>query len=255
MSDTPTPADPAQINARPRSACLLCPPPRTSAWRLADSGYRTCSDCLDRLRDRLADIVRRWVLLNPTPGSSGDHGSRGAPGFGSRSPASDHVIAMRDRRSSLVAKVWVGKDGRVHQEPERPPLSVHSVLETLAWDIAEARDITPPDPRADVPQLARYLDGHLDWATRQDNITELDQPLRALVAQLKPVTGDPARPKVGDCPNVDPETQQECGATLRAPIHGDTIQCTKCERTWERPEWEHLGRMIQQQSLEHRLAS
>lgn len=162
---------------------------------------------------------------------------------------------MRDRRSSTVAHVWVGKDGRVHQEPERPPLSVPGVLDTLAWDVAELRDQEGPSPRWTVHQLVTYLDANLDWSTRQTSVVELSDALRALAAQLRPVTGEPSRPKVGRCPNPDPETQAECGAPLRAPTSGDTITCKSCGRTWERPEWEHLGRMINQQQVEQRLAS
>src|SRR5690606_12400233 len=101
---------------RPAAACVLCPQPRDRRlWRLADAGYATCSVCDQRVRDTLKEIDKRYHALDPTPGASGDHG-RGAPGFGSRSPASDHIIAMTDRRSSAVARVWTAADGRVHRE-------------------------------------------------------------------------------------------------------------------------------------------
>jgi hypothetical protein len=214
---------------------------------MADHGYRTCSSCLDRVRESLRDIVRRWLMLNPQPGASGEHGSRGAPGFGSRAPASVHVIAMRDRRSSAVARVWVAADGRVHHESEHPPLSVHGVLDTIAWDIAEHRDLDGPDPRADVPQLARYIDTNLDWATRQSSIVELDRALRDLLAQLKPVTGDPGRRHIGLCPTVidEGDTTRECGARLYAPLRGDEIACGACGRVWPREEWLRLGDLLE----------
>src|SRR5688500_19021320 len=67
---------------RPANACLLCPRPREGrSWRLADPGYRTDAACLDRMRERLAEIGKRWAALNPRPGASGEHGGRGAPGF------------------------------------------------------------------------------------------------------------------------------------------------------------------------------
>lgn len=216
---------------------------------MADRGYRTCDACLDRIRDTLKDITRRYALLNPKPGMSGEHG-RGAPGFGSRSPASDHIIAMRDRRSSTVARTWLGRDGRLHQESERPPLSVHGVLDTIAWDIAEQRSLDGPSDRADVPHLARYIDTNLDWATRQPTIVEVDQQLRDLVAQLKPVTGEPGRRHIGLCPNVldEGEVTRECGARLFAPLRGDAIECGACRRVWPRSEWLRLGDLLQDAS-------
>lgn len=233
---------------RPTAACVTCPPPRQQrAWRTADPGYKTCASCLDRIRDTLKDIARRYLLLNPRPGASGEHGGRGAPGFGSRSPASEHVIAMRDPRSSAIARTWLGRDGRLHQEAERPPLSVHGVLDTIAWDIAEARNQDGPPERSDVPQLTRYIDGNLDWATRQHGITEVDRDLRSLHAQLKPVTGDPGRRHIGTCPVVidEGEHTRDCGARLYAPLRGDAIECTACGETWPREKWLRLGDLLE----------
>jgi len=47
---------------------------------------------------------------------------------------------MTDPRSSEVARTWRGADGRLHREAERPPLSVFGVLDTLAWEVVEARE-------------------------------------------------------------------------------------------------------------------
>lgn len=237
-------SDPSE---RPSWACVTHrPPPAGREHVKADDGYKTCSPCLDRIREDLRDVARRYVLLDPRPGASGEHGTRGAPGFGSRSPGSVHVMAMRDRRSSRVARTWLGRDGRLHQESERPPLSVHGVLDTLAWDVAEARGIEGPHDRADVCELTRWLDAQLDWATRQDSAAELARALRELLAQLRPVTGDPGRRYVGHCPSTidDGEATRECGTRLYAPTNGDTIQCTACDREWPRAEWLRLGDLL-----------
>jgi hypothetical protein len=196
------------------------------------------------VRETLRDIVRRYGELDPTPGAGFD-GGRGAPGFGSRSPASDHIIAMLDRRSSPVAHTWVGGDGKLHRELERPPLSVWSVLDTAAWGIAEERGITGPDPAADVGDLVRWIDAQLDWVTRRELVVELDGDLRGLLAQLRPATGD-QRVRIGTCPNLPEHAEQECGAPLFAPLRGDTIRCGACGRTWPRPTWERLGQMLQE---------
>lgn len=232
---------------RPDAACVLHAPPRkVGRWVLADSGYRTCSSCLDQLRDQLREIAARWVALDPRPGAQGENGGRGAPGFGSRPPASDHVIAMRDPRSSRRARAWVGADGRVHRESERPPLSVWGELALMCHHVAEARQVGVPV--GDVVFLVRWLDGHLDWCTRQDGVIELGALVRELLAQLKPVTGEPGRRRIGSCPNVLDEGEQtrECGAALYAPLGGsDTIRCRACAREWDRPAWLKLGQLIQ----------
>jgi hypothetical protein len=246
VSDTPD----TQPDQRPAHACLTCAPPKTRAWWPADPGYRTCSTCYDKIRELLAEINRRYMQLDPAPGGSGEHGSRGAPGFGSRPAASPHIITMRDRRSSSVAHVWVGKDGRVHQEPERPPLSVPGVLDTLAWDVAEHRGQDGPDPRWRVHQLVAYLDSNLDWSTRQASVVDLSDALRALAAQLRPVTGEPGRRHIGLCPVVidEGETTRECGARLYAPLKGDQIECGACGETWAREKWLRLGDLLQDAS-------
>lgn len=234
-------------NARPAWACLLCPPPRkVGAWRRADPGYLTCSGCYDRTRERLREVRDRYDRLDPSPGGSGEFGRR-PPGFGSRSPASDHVIAMRDARSSAVAKVWTGRDGRVHRETEAPPLSVRNVLDTLAFDIAEQRGIEPPKPELDVAGLTRWLDHQLDWITRQPVAVDVDTALRALLRQLRPATGDPAPRHVGECPSVPDDDDGHpipCGTRLYAPVKGDTIRCNGCGRVWPRSEWLRLGTVL-----------
>lgn len=236
-------------NERPDWACLLCPPAREGQpWRPADRGYTTCSGCLDRLRELLSDIVKRWRQLDAMPQGAGI-GNRGSPGFGSRSPASDHIIVMLDVRSSADAHVWVAADGRVHRESEHPPLSVFSVLDTIVWDIAEQREVAGPKPGVGVPDLGRWIDRHLDWLTRQRHVGEVAEVLRRLLAQLKPVTGDP-RTKVGVCPNTldEAEHTRECGAPLYAPTtssHDDSIACGACKRKWRRSEWLNLGELLQ----------
>lgn len=237
---------------RPAGACLLCRPPiEGRPWRLADQGYVTCSSCLDRLRELITDIVTRCGRLDPAPQhDGGDPGSRGAPGFGSRSPARDHVISMLDRRSSESAYVWVAADGRVHQESEHPTLSVFGVFDTIAWEIADARGIDGPPDGSGVDALSRWVDRHLDWLTRQTMVVEVAERLRRLRGQLMPVTGDP-RIKVGSCPNTidEGEHTRTCGGQLFATANmspDDVIRCVSCRREWyrKRGDWEKLGDLL-----------
>jgi len=232
-------------HAPPAHRCLLHPAPREGRpWTLADRGYATCAACLDKLREQLAEISERWQRLDPAPSAAGD-GARGAPGFESRPPAQLTVIAVRDWRSSREARTWRGADGRLHREPERPPLSVVAELYTLARHVADARALRPPRP--DVREAARWLDGQLDWVTRQPGVVGFARVIRELVAQLRPLTGEPGAKRIGTCPNTldEGETTRECAAPLFAPLRGDTIACRACGRVWERDQWLQLGRALQ----------
>ena len=251
---------------RPSSACVTCPPPRGQAWTLADPKHATCSDCYLKLRERLAEIGERYLCLDARPGASFEAGSRGSPGFGSRPPINLHVAAMRDPRSSQDARVWVGSDGRVHAEATRPALSVHGALSTLAWAVAEHRDVAGPEDRADVFVLLRFVDRHIDYITRHaDLAVEADRALRELSGVLRPVTGD-ARRRIGLCRTevyrddtdtaesddvvTDPEdvvadgddvaSVVRCGVPLYAPVQFATdeeIVCSGCGTRWPMHAW------------------
>lgn len=230
---------------RPQWACSTCLPPSSSrTWTRADPGYATCSACIDRIRERMKEVAARYLQLDPRPGASNEHGTRGAPGFGSRPPLNVGIVVMRDVRSSRDARVWMGADGRVHAEDERPSLSVQSALSGVAWAVAEHRNVSGPEDSSDVYELIRWLDRHSDHIGRHGELAvELDQTLRELLAQLRPVTGD-ARKKIGECPNTldEGESTRECKAPLYVPINGsDIIECRACGRKWARAEWLHLG--------------
>ena len=260
---------------RPANSCLIHPRPQPGGqWRLADDNYRTCASCLDNVRDTLREIGVRYLELDATPGASGDEGSRGAPGFGSRPPASPHIIVMMDRRSkpcevsydgvlyvfdpnaedgagAFVDRrgVWFGSDGRAHSEQPNPVRSVPGTLASLALLVAEERGMRPPPARS-VQAFVRWLDHQLDWVTRHELVVEFAHDLRVLLAQLRPVTGDPSI-RIGVCPNTLDlgETSTECGTPLFAPTRGDTIRCCSCGRSWPRPEWEALGNLLQEKRL------
>lgn len=263
---------------RPTSACVLCPPPKTQAWRLADPGYRTCTTCYDRLRSDLKDIDTRYSMLDASPGASGD-GTRGAPGFGSRPAASPHIIVMTDWRSKSCEvavdglqyvwdpladdtlepgqygppggaytqkrEVWYGRDGRGHSEQENPARSVPATLASLADLVAEERELAQANTQT-VSDLVRWLDNQLDWITRQDLVTDFRDDLRVLVRQLMPVTGDPNQRSIGACPNVIDEgaVTRECRTRLYANPKGSDVSCTACGRRWEGDELLRLGDLL-----------
>lgn len=206
------------------------------------SGHRTCEHCADRLRENLVEVADRFDQLTSIPAPAGSFNDfRCSPGFISRSPASDHIIVMRDHRSSSEAHVWVGGDGRVHRESTRPPLSVYAVLEIEVYEVVELRSVSLPDPRDTVRDLVAFLDRHLDWLTRQENVAEFGRSVRRLVSQLKPVTGEP-RVFLGFCPNVVDEVT--CGRSLYIPsefTYHDTVVCGSCGWEWPPNDWIALG--------------
>jgi hypothetical protein len=270
---------------RPDSACMTHrPPTKGRPWAQADPGYRTCSRCHQRIHEWLSPITvdadgrpdsipGLYAMLSPLPGVGGG-GQRRAPGFGSRSPANDHILAIRDKRSKSheVARdgveyvwdpdadngpneppgayidkrdVWYGSDGKAYREETNPVLSVPHLLGSWVQLIAEQRDATPGN--GDVAKLCSWLDKHLDWITRQDDVAEFADDLRTLHSQLRAI--GQKRSRIGECPNtIDTgDTSKQCNAALYAPLYGDSIKCwaPDCGRVWHRPDWEHLGRLLQ----------
>lgn len=235
--------------ARPSWACALCPPPKDRAWTQADPKHVTCSRCYDVLRERLAEVAERYLLLDSRPGGGARWGSRGGPGFVSRPPASLHIISLQDPRSSQDAKVWLGSDGRVHQEETRPPLSTYGVLSTLSWTIAEHRDVSGPADRDDVYALLSFLDRHVDYVTRHAELAvEVDTTLRSLLAGMRPVTGA-GRRKIGPCPclvevvpdgdiTADP-VKVRCDTNLYTSpqLDEDIVTCSGCGNSWHMSGW------------------
>lgn len=229
---------------RPSGACITCAPPFDArSWRMAYSGHFTCETCEDTLTSTLVEIADRYEQLDSTPGAGGLDGGRGAPGFESRSPANEHVIVIRDARSSQVAKVWLGGDGRIHRESERPPLSVYSTLLSEVYDVAERRGMSLPNPIDQVRNLTAWLDRHVSWLTAQDTALAFYEAITSLSSQLRPLTGDPHPKNIGKCPKV--VEGKRCSATLYAPTRGDTIRCWECKYEWPYSEWLRLADLLE----------
>jgi hypothetical protein len=222
---------------RPVYACAVCPPPRRDNWVPAEPGIRTCLECKDQLGKDLEEIESRYAELDPAPARQPGDGVQAKLGFGSKPPASDHIIAMRDARSSQVARVWVGSDGRVHREDQTPVLSVFGTLDIHAQDVAEGlgQDV---HGCATVTALCDWLAGELDWITRHEMVAEFAADLGRLVRQLRPATGYKRYP-IGRCPGVEDEV---CEARLYVPSDSEEISCGACGATWPRPVWEQFGR-------------
>lgn len=208
---------------RPPGTCVIHLPPRPGyAWRRADQGYKTCSACYDQMHKWLSplgvdaegrpdNIPYLYLLLDPRPGS---HGSgRRAPGFASRSPANDRVIAMGDPRTAAIE--------------DEDPCSASAVLrQWVLWvweeryddealgheDYREQRRRLP----AGVTEASMWLDRQLDWITRAQEIGEFYAELSELRRQLRSATGAGGQPPVGYC--IEMLADGRCRAPIFMPV-------------------------------------
>lgn len=214
--------------------CLLgCATPDGEPFP-ARHGYRTCDLCTDRLRDALAEVVECYAVLDDAlvPGRAGANGGRGAPGYGSRSPARDGVIALTDPRT--------------HAVEEGDPHSVLAILESWADNV---RDDTGQDPRTgpstvfgEVSFLVRWM----DFITRQYWVGDFGDEVHELAHQLRIALGLQERSiPVGVCPtsilDLDHGGRVPCGALLRARLTAERITCRRCGAAWSRDRWDELG--------------
>jgi hypothetical protein len=225
----------------PRGVCLTHPRPRPGTPpEPAAPGWVTCRGCHQYLHGLLCPLTRDgdgrpasipglYATLSTIPGLNPPGGER-LGGFGPRSPANDHIIAMRDPRSA-----WVRRG-----DP-------HSVPGVLAGWVARVLTEHPGVPPArSVPVMSAWLGENLDFAVRRPWVVELHADLTALLVQLLAVN-EPRR-GIGRCPNTitEGDTTRVCGAMLYAPTRGDVIECwaVQCQRKWTRREWLGLSDQI-----------
>lgn len=199
-------------------------------------GYQACEPCAGRLRGVLDEIVERYTVLSlpaaalPRPAP----GARRAPGFGSRSPANDHIIALRDTRTTAVER--------------GDPHNALAVLHAWAVMVREERRQLPAVGAVTVSSEAATLRFEWDWITRQPWVTDLAGELRQVAGQLRNATGERGTRRIGLCPVelVDDGTGAIylCGTELRAPLAGDTVRCWGCGASWGRQDWLRLGGLL-----------
>jgi hypothetical protein len=129
--------------------------------------------------------------------------------------------------------VWLGGDGRVHRESDRPPLSVYGVLDLWYWSVSESRGFDSHG-LGTVEALAGWLDTQLDWLARQDCVAEFFAAVDELVTQLRPVTGARQSP-IATCPRTN--EGRVCRAKLYEPDDDGVIACPRCYYEWPRDKW------------------
>lgn len=138
-----------------RQPCVLgCRNRKTGKPFAAQPGYLTCDLCADELRANLREIAELYPMTDQAvmPGAA-DTGSRGSPGYGSRSPARDSVLALTDPRT--------------HADDNSDPLPVLHVLSSWADNVREDVGLLPRDVPQSTREDARRLVGWLGWVGMQ----------------------------------------------------------------------------------------
>lgn len=211
-----------------RLLCLLCS--TADRPKRATPGFRTCDRCLERIQEALDEIPALYATLTedeallPVVAPGGRRG----PGFGSRSPANDHVIALTDPRTT-----WTAED-RTHN----PLVVVESWARMVRQDVGQA----PPEGPATMTGECQLLVKRLDFITRQDWVDDFWVELREVRDQLRAFNGDHKALPIGRCPTL--VKNGTCNTALFAPLAGETIRCGGCRREWQRREWMHLGQTL-----------
>lgn len=205
--------------------CLLC------AERESQERY-ACWDCVNDLLGVLRELELYISILSPVR-RKGD-GGRGAPGFGSSSPADDNVVAALDPRSG---------PGRWNEDLQSPYYSapedtehwIRSIpgsLTAIASWIAGEREQGLIYPRTMVRDLG-YIRQSLHWCAEQQWVDELSTDLRDLHRQARAHAGDRPQAPLGECLTVT------CGGQVYWVKTG--ARCTACRRPYDGLDLIRLG--------------
>lgn len=220
-----------------------------------------CGGCKRRLAEHLDEIGRGYSRLDPRPGSGGDTG-RGAPGFGSRSPARDDVIALTDRRRNTYTPASSASSAAPDQGGNAPT----SLYRLVAHWADEARDAGLLDPLDDLtvgsPDGRRSVVWEC-WALREivDDlaarwwVTDMARDVEAGVLQLRAALRELERTiPLGRCPRPAPSAEPafaavvaelgeilaaqgavvpRCDGEVRARAWGESARCRRCGHRWE----------------------
>lgn len=192
--------------------------------------YRACDRCRNEVLRWLGSIEGDFAALDTTPKTT-RFGGGGHGAFGSKSPASDHVIAMLDWRSAANA---VNPDDR-----EGAPRSVPAVVGEWSEYVWRSSEDARPGT---VGEGFAYLRVKTDWLMTQDCAADYASDVRDLYVQLRG-HAEPKR-KIGECPTVivlatSTAPAVRCEFPLRAAADDDVIRCHGCGASWARP-WHDL---------------
>lgn len=188
--------------------CVIC-------FDVAAPNRAACWGCHASLLNDLAEIAAEYERLDSRPQFSGGGGRR-SPGFSSKSPANDHVISLKDRRTK--AKVL----GDLH--------NAHTFMGEWVMFVLEQRGMALIWP-VSVDEAFRRLHAHWDWITRQEWVSDLAAQAHVVLGQVRSANGIRPPAKVGEC--WASTEDGVCGATIYAPASGSVATCPRCGAQYE----------------------
>jgi hypothetical protein len=198
--------------------CLLCDQ--------RDAGHRyACDHCVTGLQRQLREIETYAAVLPilAQPGRSGMP-SRGAPGYGSRSPANDDVIVAMDARSKGDP---LGPD-----DTTSPIISIPAGVHYIANGVRHEQGWVTP-LRWTITSEVAFLLGRVPHAAMHQWVTTFATMVGKLHRQARALAHDqPPRP-LGVCLGVDCDGQVY-------PRH-DGARCNTCLRVYTGLDLARLG--------------
>lgn len=193
--------------------CLLCPD--------GDAGHRyACHRCTTGLQRKLRHLetYATWYI---TPMPYRGAGGRGAPGYSSRSPARDDVIAAMDIRS----------DGDV-KGPDDSPTPIVSIpgglrhMATWVCRMDESRDTVPKT----ITECVAYLLGRVPHLAMDRQIEMFSFQVNVLYSQARALANDRPPGPLGQCLTVT------CGGKVLVRNDRDGLpdggKCEACLRVY-----------------------
>ena len=191
---------------------LVCP--RCGAN--AAPASQLCDPCGNTLLRDLRHIEFCYLALSAVP-ISGEH-ERGAPGYGSRSPARDDVLVETDARSKADDNGHVG---------------ALAALSSWTRLVSYERDTTQPQ-QVTVTGECGFLRRHHSWILTRpwadEYAAELDEIRKRLVALL----GLAPDPPAGDCMRID------CVGQVYPLPDASGVRCRACHTIYSGPDLARL---------------
>jgi hypothetical protein len=172
----------------------------------------------------LEDYLPRLSLLKAVSGEAGRK-----PGFGSQSPANDHVIHHTDWRTTPTALDGMGAVATVH---------------SWATNVREDRDLLPPTNISVWTEL-EALRQHHSWIVCQDFVNSYAEELREIHAAVRAAANDPIPHSVGRCISI--LAHGECRGDVYELPDASGVRCTSCRRVYTGLDLDRL-RMAQEAS-------
>jgi hypothetical protein len=189
-----------------------------------------CTTCNNRLLRVLRELGVYWSMLPFLTGPRRGNTGRMSPGYGSRSPGNDDVIAALDPRSKPGD---VDEDGEaILRRPDDTASWVRSIggsLAGIAAGIAADRDEVVSGAPID------YIRRTLWWCGGQPGIADLAADLTELHHQARSLAGDRPQGPLGGCLVVT------CDGEVFESGQGKPAACNRCHRPYDGADLIRLG--------------